>query len=77
MRKNKIIAHVHTKEGMPIKVWANQRTGVVLPSNWKQQAGYLAGPVPLTQRQANKYKRNNGVAALQLLMRVRGGVVHA
>lgn len=66
MRKNKIIAHVHTKEGMPIKVWANQKTGVVLPSNWKQQAGFLAGPVEITKRLANRHRRNAARKALDL-----------
>lgn len=56
-RKNKIIARVHTKAGMAIKVWANERTGIVIPSNWKQQAGFLAGEVVVTKRMANRRAR--------------------
>ena len=42
MRKHKSIGMVRTKEGFDIKVWFNRKTGTVLPTNWKQQAGYLA-----------------------------------
>lgn len=55
MPKNKVTAKVHTKEGMPIKVWANSKTGTVLPSNWKQQAGFLAGP--MTGRTGKRHAR--------------------
>lgn len=62
-RKNKIIARVHTKAGMAIKVWANDRTGIVIPSNWKQQAGFLAGEVLVTKRMANRRARRKAAIA--------------
>jgi hypothetical protein len=40
--KNKFTRHMETKEGFPIKVWLNRKTGGILPTNWKQQSSFLS-----------------------------------
>ena len=44
MAKNKAVSWVTTRHGYRVKVWINRRTGTVLPTNWKIQAGMLAEP---------------------------------
>lgn len=44
MGKNKRIARMRTDKGFRVKVWVNQTTGTIAPTNWKIQAGYLVGP---------------------------------
>lgn len=40
--KNKTVRRMMTKEGFPVKVWINRKTGGILPTHWKQQAGALS-----------------------------------
>lgn len=40
--KNKFARRISTSQGFQIKVWKNVKTGVILPTHWKQQAGYLS-----------------------------------
>lgn len=43
-RKNKTVIMAQTQEGFQVRAWLNRKTGVILPTNWKQQAGTLARP---------------------------------
>lgn len=52
--KNKVVAKVHTKQGMAVKVFANGKTGVVLPANWKQQAGILGAERMVGHRETRR-----------------------
>jgi len=56
-RRNKIATLMRLKTGFVTKCWQNIRTGEVLPTNWKMQAGYLSGPMMLTTRQKNRRAR--------------------
>ncbi len=57
-RKNKSTMLAQTKDGYQTKVWINRKTNTMLPTNWKLQAGTLAGIAPLTKRQENRRQRN-------------------
>ena len=52
--RNKIAVRVRSEKGYEIKAWKNVKTGDITPTNWKIAAGHLAGPAPLTKRQANR-----------------------
>lgn len=56
-RRNKITMRMKTPDGYVAKCWQNVKTGAILPTNWKLQAGYLAGPVPVTKRMQNRRNR--------------------
>lgn len=56
-RRNKIAVYMKTSDGYVAKCWQHVKTGAILPTNWKLQAGYLAGPVPVTKRMQNRRNR--------------------
>ena len=41
-KRKKIAGWATTKYGQRIKVWRWIKTGKILPTNWKLQAGFLA-----------------------------------
>lgn len=68
MKNRKQVGHVVTTAGFGIKVYGNKRTGVVIPTNWKQQASILAGPPMITKRMANRRARKIAARAYGLAM---------
>lgn len=59
MKIQKRVGVVKTRDGFEVKVFANQRTGTVMPTNWKQQASILAGPMVITTRMKHRaYRRS-------------------
>ncbi len=46
-----------TAEGFQVRAWHNRKTGTIVPTNWKLQAGTLAGPRVMTRRLENRHKR--------------------
>ena len=50
-RRNKIRVIVTAASGHSFKAWKNAKTGEILPTNWKIQAGFLSqGKAHATQR---------------------------
>jgi hypothetical protein len=41
-RRNKIRVIATLESGHSFKAWKNAKTGEILPTNWKTQAGFLA-----------------------------------
>lgn len=56
-KRKKQYGYAHTAAGMEFKVSRHIKTGAIVPSNWKIQAGYLSGAVLVTRRMANRRAR--------------------